>query len=83
MSRPTTEGKGASSPVTNSLPACDCPGEVAELDPQPTSTRVASKVDAVKLEQTTSSWHVPEKDSWGSHLFLVQIWEHAFFGKVV
>jgi hypothetical protein len=46
--RPTTEGKGASSPVTNTLPDCDCPGlEFEEVDPQPTSIMVANRVVAV------------------------------------
>ena len=51
ISRPTTEGRGASSPVTNTLPACcDCAGgvvvEVEELDSQPTSVMVASNTKA-------------------------------------
>jgi hypothetical protein len=52
-SNPTTEGKGASSLVTNTWPdCCDCPGgvEFEELDPQPTSMKVASRAAAVNAK---------------------------------
>src|ERR1019366_4226850 len=51
MSTPATEGKGASSPVTNTLPGCDCPGlGVEELEAQPTSMKVTSRVVAVNAK---------------------------------
>src|SRR5271166_4078770 len=51
-SKPTTEGRGASSPVTKTWPDCNCPGgvEFEELEPQPTSVRVASRAATVRAK---------------------------------